>query len=158
MSIIIPMHSIKLVKESSHRYPLSSSSIKSPDDAAEVARTVFKTDELDVEIFGVLLLNIKNSVIGAHIVSKGSLTASIVHPRDLFKTAILGNAAAIILVHNHPSGDPELSQDDISCTNRLIKASKVLDIPILDHIVLGDDCYTSMKEKGVMQKNKDSDI
>lgn len=150
MSIIIPMHSIRLVKESSHRYNISSRTVKSPDDAAEIARTIFNVDELDVEIFGILLLNIKNSVIGAHIVSKGSLTGSIVHPREIFKAAILSNAACIVLVHNHPSGDPEPSKEDISCTTRLIKAGNVLDIPVIDHIILGDDCFISMKEKGLL--------
>lgn len=150
MSIIIPMHSIKLVKESSHRYNLYSRIVKSPDDAAEIARAVFNVDELDVEIFALLLLNVKNCVIGAHVVSKGSLTSSVVHPREIFKAAILSNAACIVLVHNHPSGDPQPSSDDISCTDRLIKASKVLDIPILDHIILGDDCYTSMKEMSIL--------
>lgn len=150
MSIIISMHSIKLIRESHRYYNLSSRIIHCPEDASTIARSIFKTDELDVEIFGILLLNIKNTVTGATIVSKGSLTASVVHPREIFKTAILGNAACIMLVHNHPSGDPEPSREDISTTGKLVKAGKLLDIPVIDHIIIGDDSYVSLKEKGLL--------
>ena len=82
--------------------------------------------------------------------SVGSLTASIVHPREVFEVAIRHNAASIILLHNHPSGDPSPSREDINVTQRLVKAGKSMDIPVLDHIVLGDNRFISIKERGFM--------
>ena len=96
-------------------------------------------------------MNTKNHIIGIKDVSIGSLTASVVHPREVFETAIMHHAAAMILIHNHPSGDPSPSREDISVTERLVKAGKVMDIPVLDHIILGDERFVSMKEKNLMQ-------
>lgn len=73
-----------------------------------------------------------------------------VHPREVFKPAVLHNAAAIICFHNHPSGDPNPSQDDVAVNNRLVEAGKIMGIEILDHIIIGDDEYVSLKERGVM--------
>jgi DNA repair protein RadC len=78
----------------------------------------------------------------------GSLDASIVHPREVFKEAISASAASVIFVHNHPSGDPEPSDDDIALTRRLVEVGKLLDIRVLDHIIIGDPEYRSLKEKG----------
>ena len=83
-------------------------------------------------------------------VSSGSLNASIVHPRELFQRAILANCAAVIVAHNHPSGDPSPSPEDISLTRKLIEAGELLDIPVLDHVILGYGCYASFKEKGLL--------
>src|SRR6266849_3817732 len=94
---------------------------------------------LDREQFVVLLLDGKNQVLGFNVVSIGSLTAALVHAREVFKPAILGNAAAIILVHNHPSGDPEPSAEDEAITARLRQAGELLGIRVLDHVVIGDD-------------------
>ena len=85
------------------------------------------------------------------VVSVGSLTASVVHPREVFKLAIQQTAASMILVHNHPSGDPNPSREDINITNRLVQVGKLMDIPVLDHIILGDNKYISLKEKGVIK-------
>jgi DNA repair protein RadC len=93
--------------------------------------------DADREHFVVVLLDRKNQVIGMNTVSIGSLTASIVHPRETFKAAILSNAAAIICGHNHPSGDPQPSQEDRVLTARLVEAGKLLGISVLDHIILG---------------------
>ena len=95
-----------------------------------------------------MLLNTKNHVIGWHVVSIGSLTASVVHPREVFAPAILHHAAAIILFHNHPSGEPAPSREDIAVTQRLTKTGTVMDIPVLDHIIIGGSSFVSMKEKG----------
>ncbi|TLM97475.1 hypothetical protein FDZ73_24970, partial [bacterium] len=83
-------------------------------------------------------------------VSIGSLNASLVHPRELFKNAIKKSAAALILVHNHPSGDPSPSREDIDVTRRLAEAGKLLGIEILDHVIIGDLKYVSLKEKGII--------
>lgn len=102
---------------------------------------------LDRERFSVVLLDGKNRVLGIHIVSVGSLTAALVHPREVFKAAILANAASVILVHNHPSGDPEPSAEDRALTARLRQAGELLGITVLDHVVIGDGSYTSLAER-----------
>ena len=98
-----------------------------------------------------LLLNTKNHILAMPTVSVGSLSASIVHPREVFQTAIQYAAAAMILLHNHPSGDPSPSREDIAVTERLVKAGKIMDIPVLDHIILGDNKFISLKEKGMVK-------
>jgi DNA repair protein RadC len=84
-------------------------------------------------------------------VSIGSLNQSIVHPREVFKTALLSNAAAILLLHNHPSGDPAPSQEDLAITRRLIECGDILGIRVLDHIIIGEDCFKSFSEDGLMK-------
>jgi DNA repair protein RadC len=128
--------------------------ISSPADAAAVMREEMRT--LDREEFGVLLLNTKNGLIKRCPVSRGSLNASIVEPREVFKDAIAASAASMILVHNHPSGDPTPSSEDISITKRLVKAGELLNISVLDHVILGhratgrEQDYVSLKELGLM--------
>ncbi len=102
----------------------------------------------DREKFIVLLLDAKHRVIGVNTVSIGSLTASIVHPREVFKPAIAGNAAAIILAHNHPSGDPAPSSEDTGLTQRLREAGELLGIRVLDHVILGDGKHYSFVDAG----------
>lgn len=123
--------------------------IHGPEDVARFVRHHFWQE--NKERFSILLLNTKNHIIGLKDISIGSLTASIVHPREVFETAILHHAAAIILLHNHPSGDPTPSREDIKVTERLVKASNIMDIPILDHIILGNGRFVSMKEKDLLQ-------
>ena len=122
--------------------------IHGPEDAAAYARQQLSMETK--EHFCILLLNTKNHVTGWHVISIGSLTASIVHPREVFAPAIVHHAASIILVHNHPSGDPSPSREDISVTQRLVKAGKIMDIPVLDHIIIGDNRFISLKEKGLL--------
>lgn len=102
---------------------------------------------LDREHFRVILLNTKNQVLSVETVSIGSLNSSLVHPREVFKQAILRSAAAVILVHNHPSGDPSPSKEDIEITRRLEDAGRLIGIEVLDHIIIGDHIFTSLKEK-----------
>ncbi len=107
--------------------------------------------DADREIFVVILLDRKNQVIGINTVSIGSLTASIVHPRETFKAAILSNAAAIICGHNHPSGDPQPSQEDRVLTKRLKEVGELLGINLLDHVVLGcNGRYFSFADEGIL--------
>ena len=84
------------------------------------------------------------------VISFGSLNASIVHPRELFREAINCRAAAVILAHNHPSGDPTPSPEDVALTRKLVEAGSLLDIPVLDHLILGDGKFISLKEKGIL--------
>jgi DNA repair protein RadC len=99
-----------------------------------------------VEVFGLLCLTTKHRVICWHEVSRGTLDSTIVHPREVFKPAIMSNAAAIVVGHCHPSGDPTPSPDDVMLTHRLVQAGQILGIDVLDHIVVGDDAYVSFKE------------
>ncbi|MBQ7479341.1 MAG: DNA repair protein RadC [Selenomonadaceae bacterium] len=122
--------------------------VHGPEDVAHYAMPRFRFEQK--EHFAVMLLNTKNHILGLTDVSVGSLSASIVHPREVFQTALRYAAAAMILVHNHPSGDPSPSREDINVTQRLVKAGKIMDIPVLDHIILGDNRFVSIKEKGLL--------
>ena len=122
--------------------------IKCPEDAAHLVMEEMRF--LDREHFRALCLNTKNQVICLEIVSIGSLNTSIVHPRELFKTAISKSAASIILVHNHPSGDPTPSREDIEVTLRLMEVGKLVGIEVLDHVVIGDNRFISLKQKALI--------
>jgi len=106
--------------------------------------------DLRQEEFRVVLLNAQHAVIREHVITRGILDASIVHPREAFRPAIIESAAAVILVHNHPSGDPMPSPEDREVTRQLIEAGIVVGIPVLDHIVIGDGRYVSFVEAGLM--------
>jgi len=105
-------------------------------------------DKRAEEVFAIATLDVKSKVTGVFVVSTGTLSASLVTPREVFKRAVLQNAAAIILAHNHPSGEPTASADDISITKKLEKAGKILGINVVDHIIIGSrDNFISMKEE-----------
>lgn len=120
--------------------------IRSPRDAAELVRDELRF--LTKEHFIVLFLNTKNRVIGKETLSIGSLNASIVHPREVFRSAIQRNSASIICAHNHPSGDPTPSPEDIDVTRRLAEAGRLIGIELLDHIIIADQTHVSLKELG----------
>lgn len=122
--------------------------IKCPGDVRNLLMEEMRY--LDKEYFKIILLNIKNQVIHVEDVSVGSLNSSIVHPREIFKIAIRRSSAALILVHNHPSGDPTPSGEDVEITRRLVESGKLLGIDVLDHVIIGDGRYTSLKEKGLI--------
>lgn len=122
--------------------------IHSPEDVSNLVMEEMR--HYDREHFKILLLNTKNHVINIDTVSIGNLNSSLVHPRELFKAAIKRSAAAIILVHNHPSGDPRPSREDINITKRLIEAGNILGIEVLDHIIIGDKAFCSLKEKDLI--------
>jgi DNA repair protein RadC len=104
--------------------------------------------DLRYELFLLVLLDAKHAIIRDATVSKGSLTLSIVHPRDVFNLAVRESAAAVIFVHNHPSGDPQPSPEDRALTCRLVQAGEVLGIPVLDHVIIGDGRYLSFADRG----------
>ena len=106
--------------------------------------------DLKQEIFKVLLLDARNQLIKEVTVSEGSLTASIVHPRDVFRRAVIESAASVIFLHNHPSGDPIPSQDDLKITAQLVEAGRLIDIRVLDHIIVGHTTFTSLASKGMI--------
>jgi DNA repair protein RadC len=122
--------------------------IRSPQDVSTYLMEDLRY--LQKEHFVCLFLNTKNHVIGQETLSMGSLNASIVHPREVFRAAIKRSSASIICVHNHPSGDPTPSPEDIQMTARLVEAGQIIGIEVLDHIILGDQNFISLKEKGFM--------
>ncbi|WP_308415522.1 JAB domain-containing protein [Sporanaerobium hydrogeniformans] len=135
---------VKMVKEGSVLY--SARRIQSTSDADELVRQFL--DELDREAMIVVALNTKSEPTCLQVISIGSLSASIVHPREVFKVAILSNAYSILLAHNHPSGDTTPSQEDIKLTKRIKNASDIMGISLLDHLIIGSDGYYSFKENG----------
>jgi DNA repair protein RadC len=117
-----------------------------PEDVFALCRPMVRYRQ---EVFRALLLDARHRLIRKVTVSKGTLDASLVHPRDVFREAIRTNAGAIVLVHNHPSGDPEPSSDDRELTDRLIRAGEILGIKILDHVIVAKGGYVSFCERGL---------
>ena len=138
---------IYMVKERGIQY--QGRYVKSPEDTVVVVNEHLKMDKLERESFVVVALNAKNEPTHIEVVSTGSLTASIVHPREVFKMAILANAHGVVCVHNHPSGDPRPSEEDRKITKRLKEAGELLGIPLIDHIIIGElNKFYSFKEEG----------
>jgi DNA repair protein RadC len=121
--------------------------VKSPEDAAAAVRGLVKGKKR--EHFIVLCLDTRNRLIGRRTVSIGSLDTSIVHPREVLKEAVSSSAASVILVHNHPSGDPEPSKEDIELTKRLVKAGEIIGIEVLDHVIVCDSACLSLKARNL---------
>ncbi len=133
----------RMVSEQGPELPV----ISSPQDAERLLRG--RMAHLDRERFVVMLLNTKNAVLATHIVSIGTLSSSLVHPREVFKPAVRASAAGLILAHNHPSGRTEPSREDRDVTRRIVEAGKTLGIEVLDHLVIGDTFF-SFKEHGLI--------
>ncbi|WP_146003379.1 RadC family protein [Salimicrobium jeotgali] len=122
--------------------------IRSPEDGAEYVMEEMK--HLKQEHFVALFLDVKNRVLARRTVFVGSLNSSIVHPREVFKEAVKRSAASIVCVHNHPSGDPAPSREDIQVTKRIAECGKIIGIEMLDHLIIGDGTFISLKEKGYL--------
>lgn len=138
---------IKMVKEGSILY--TNRKINSSSDAASLGNEFLY--DADREKLLVCSLNTKNQPLTINIASEGSLNSSIVHPREVFKAAILSNAASIIIYHNHPSGDATPSSEDINITSRLKNAGNIIGIELLDHIIIGSGgSFCSLKERGLL--------
>ncbi len=122
--------------------------VQSPDDAAGVVMEEMR--HLDREHFRAILLNTKNQVLAVETISVGTLNSSMVHPRELFKIAVKKSAAHVIVAHNHPSGDPTPSREDIAITKRIIEGGEILGISVLDHLIIGDNKFVSLKAEGLI--------
>lgn len=122
--------------------------ISSPDDVKTLVMEDMRY--LDREHFKVIYLDRKGGIIVTEDISVGGLHSSIAHPREVFKNAVKRSAAAIILVHNHPSGDPNPSNEDMETTRRLVEAGQIVGIEVLDHVIIGDNKYCSMKSRGLI--------
>lgn len=143
-----PVYAIQMVRERELLY--CAQSLTEPGEAAAAFNAL--VGDPDRENFAVIMLNGKNKITGLHIVSQGSLNQSVVHPRETFKAAILANAAAIILAHNHPSGETQPSHEDKEITKRLREAGDLLGIKVLDHVIVDTETgnYFSFVEGGLL--------
>jgi DNA repair protein RadC len=139
---------IELGKRLNYKEALNKVRINEPSTIANLYMDEMRY--LQKEHFRIVLLDTKNQIIVTEEISVGTLNASIVHPRDVFKAAIKRNSNAMILIHNHPSGDPTPSNEDMNITNRLIDAGNLIGIKVLDHIIIGDNRYISFKEKNLI--------
>lgn len=122
--------------------------IRSPRDIWEAIRP--RLDYRETEALIVVLMNAKNGIIGLSVVYTGNVSATSVRVGEVFREAVRTNAAGIVIAHNHPSGDPTPSPDDLHLTAECIAAGRLLDIDVLDHIITGEDCYTSLRDRGVL--------
>ncbi|WP_112181492.1 RadC family protein [Paraliobacillus zengyii] len=143
---VLILAAIELGKRMNQLKPQERYVIRSPEDGANFVMEEMRL--LNQEHFVCLFLNTKNQIIHRQTVFIGSLNASIVHPREVYREAVKRSAASIICVHNHPSGDPSPSQEDIQVTKRLAECGKMIGIELLDHLVIGDQKFVSLKEKG----------
>jgi len=126
--------------------PILSVRLSSPRDAATVLVPILRQEI--VEVCGVLCLSKKCDVLAYHEVSRGTIDHTVVHPRDVFRIALLAHAAAVIVGHNHPSGDPSPSPDDFRLTDRLNQAGAIIGVDLNDHLIVGNDQYFSFREAG----------
>ena len=138
----------ELTKRLTRQCPILRSQIRTPEDIAAIFMSRMRY--LKQEQLQASYLDIKNRLLSHRTISIGTLGSSIIHPRDIFRYAIDLPCAAIILVHNHPTGDPTPSQEDIQVTKRIIQAAEIMGIPLLDHVIIGDGRFVSLKEKGLL--------
>jgi DNA repair protein RadC len=127
---------------------LSDKKITSPQDVAEMFIPILRDE--NKEKFFVVCLNSSNKIIKHELISVGNLNSSVVHPREIFKVAIDNLSASIILIHNHPSGNPEPSSEDIRITKKMVETGKIMDIPVFDHLIIAGETYTSFVEKRLL--------
>ena len=136
---------LKMVREKEVEYTFAN--INDPEYLYQICTDVLKMQEEAEEIMMLFTLGTKNNITGIFEVSRGSVNASIVHPREIFKRALLNNATSIVIAHNHPSGNPAPSNEDVNITKRIEESGELLGVKLLDHIVVGDGKYVSFKEK-----------
>lgn len=143
----VPLFTTRLVRERTFDFA-TRDQLRSPADAAAVLTEYFR--DRDREEFVVAFLDTANTLTGLHVASVGGLAVSIVEPRQVFKAAVLANASALLLSHNHPSGNPEPSREDVAVTKQLVEAGRVMGIPVHDHLIITGHGYTSLAERGLM--------
>ena len=150
MGVDIQKFSLRVVKESGGRYDLDKT-IHMPIEAVWVFNEVIHLNKRSEEVCAMITLDVSKNVTGVFEVSIGSVSSSIVTPREVFKRAILQNAKSVILAHNHPSGNVSPSSSDIDTTEKLVQTGKIMDIVVVDHLIIGsDDNYFSMRSEGVI--------
>lgn len=150
--INVAKYSVQLVRESNKRYDIDRI-INSPEKVYNAMIELYDIENLCEEHMYMIALDTKLRIIGTFEISHGILSASLVHPREVFKRALLVNAASIMLVHNHPSGMLKVSPEDEQVTKRFDKAGEILGVELLDHIVMSSEGYVSMKVEGIFASN-----
>jgi DNA repair protein RadC len=140
---------IEMGRRTLQRQPEPRTKLRSPRELAVYLMPLYGASH--VERFGVVLFDTKHQLIRVRVLAVGSSDAVMAEPREVFRDALLGGAAAVVLFHNHPSGDPTPSPDDVSLTHRMINAGRVVGIDVIDHVILGDARYFSMRESHVIQ-------
>jgi DNA repair protein RadC len=147
-SFSIPIYRLKLVKDGTARLP--SNTIETPETAAALVSKLIGS--ADREYFAAVFLNVGGVPVGVHVIGIGGLAGAQIHAREVFKAAIIANAHTMILAHNHPSGNVTPSDDDLRTTARLVEASKLLGIPIVDHIIVSTgNRFASMLQRGLLK-------
>ena len=146
----ISKYKVELVKESASNYNVSNKSLTSPSEVVKLLNEIFNLENQTDEHFVMLALNTKNKVIGAFEVCVGTINSSLVNVRGIMQRALLCNASRIMVAHNHPSGSSEPSQADRDVTRKLKHICELMDIPLLDHIVIGEEEYYSFKAEGLL--------
>ena len=146
----INIYTLKQIRTKRHRYDLEDYPITSPLICYQILQYLLDLKSEPVEKFGIISLNSRNKIIGIHIIGTGSLDKLYIEPREVFMAAMMNNAKSIIAFHNHPSGSPEPSRDDIYLTRKLQEAGKIMCIELVDHVITGERNYCSLKEKGFL--------
>lgn len=139
---------VTLEKELCVNRPDLDKTIRSPENVATFARDFLHLHEQSEEYLYMICMNVKNVITSVFEISHGNVNSSIVGVREIFQKALLANAVSIIVMHNHPSGDPKPSREDVEVTKRIAEAGKIIGVDLLDHIIVGDRSFTSLKEKG----------
>lgn len=147
MTATMKLRRVRLVTVDAPPSETGAPTMQGPDDAYRAAKAVLPTDR---EGFAVLHLDARHRLRSIELVSVGSLNASIVHPREVFKGAILANAASIILAHNHPSGEAEPSEEDLTITRRLVECGDLIGIGVLDHVIVAGDTFVSFRTRNLV--------
>ena len=140
---------VTLEKELSVNRPDLDKTIRSPENVDTFARNFLHLNEQSEEYLYMICMNVKNVITSVFELSHGNVNSSIVGIREMFQKALLANALSIIVMHNHPSGDPKPSREDVEVTKRMVEAGRILGVEVLDHIIIGDS-YCSLKEKGYL--------
>jgi DNA repair protein RadC len=146
----INIYTLKQIRTQRRRYDLEDYPITSPLTCYKILQLLLDLKSEPVEKFGIISLNTKNKITGIHIIGIGTIDRLYIEPRDVFMAAMMNNAKSIIAFHNHPSGDPVPSLDDMFLTRRLKEAGQIMCIELLDHIITGEGRYVSFKERGLM--------
>lgn len=145
----INIYTLKLIKHGVD-IELSNCCLTCPLACYKALQQILDLKSAASERFGIIALNSKNRIVGIHIIGEGSLDEVHVEPREVYKAALLNNARSIIAFHNHPSGDPSPSREDVAITHRLKKAGELLSVQLLDHMITGEQGYVSLKECGIL--------
>lgn len=144
------LYTLKQVRVSRKRYESEGCQITCPLACYNAIETLTQLSSSPDEKFGIISLNSKHRLAGLHLLASGSLNSIYIEPREVFKAALMNNAKAIIAFHNHPSGEVEPSQSDLLVTKRIQEAGFILGVDLLDHLIIGYDCYLSMRERGLI--------